>query len=262
MPAILLKPLFYVRWVIYIYKVYGFFPILGLLFGFILLKDIKTKVFISILIVGYVLFGLAFSYHITTHDYYNIQLIIPMALIFGNLCANILFYINSRRQDYQNSVIIRFLLAVSLLLIVGLNLSFIRHKITHELRPHNTVENLTKEMNAAKEIGKIVNHNMKVIALDYNNRLFQYYGWLVSEPWHCFNPDNPWMGFVQGDLLNQEAGERLKGQLSKTSSNYFVITNLDEFEKDALLKKFLDKNFYIKQRDENFIIYNLTRTKE
>lgn len=261
-PAILLKPLFYIRWPIYIYKVYGFFPILGLLFGFMLLRDRKVKAFISALIVGYILFGLTFSYHITTHDYYSIQLIIAMALILGNLCANVLSYIKITSSVYRNYAIIMSLLLLSLSLTVGFNLFFIKYKITHELRHHNTVENLTKEARVAKEIGEITSHSMKVIALDYNNRLFQYYGWLVSEGWGYPNPNNPWMEMVQDDLLNEDTDVRFKKRLYKTNPNYFVVTNLDAFDKDITLKEFLDKNFYIKQKDENYVIYDLTKAKK
>ncbi len=74
MPYLLVKKDFWLGWLDNILDVAEFIPLLLAIIGFFLLRDKKVRYLIVGLMTSFVLFSLAFTYHIHTHPYYHIQL--------------------------------------------------------------------------------------------------------------------------------------------------------------------------------------------
>jgi hypothetical protein len=73
-PKILLTLSFWTGWITQIGKVTGIIPFIIGIILFFTIKKKESKVIISGLFIGYIFYGLIFSYTTATHDYYHLVL--------------------------------------------------------------------------------------------------------------------------------------------------------------------------------------------
>ena len=79
-PNLWTDPGFYVRWKNLIGNTLGFGPFPLALLGIYLAKPGKDRALLLGTFLGYLAFGFAFSYHISTHNYYHLQLFVFISL--------------------------------------------------------------------------------------------------------------------------------------------------------------------------------------
>ncbi len=83
-PDLLLKESFWIGWLQQIGIVVGYVALVGALVGILVLRAGLPRVLIIGLWIGYFLFGLSFTFHVRSHDYYSLQLIpvVALSLVF------------------------------------------------------------------------------------------------------------------------------------------------------------------------------------
>ena len=67
-------------------SIVGYFPLMLGMLGFFFIKRKDFRILYLALGIGYLLLGFTFAYHIYTHDYYSLPLIVMVALGFGAAC--------------------------------------------------------------------------------------------------------------------------------------------------------------------------------
>ncbi len=276
LPHLLLSPYFWKDWLAMIARVVGLIAFTGAFLGLFVIRDGLSRALLIGLWIGYFIFGLVFTYHIHTHDYYQLQFIPVVALSLGPVGAlviNRLFRLFSSRRR------IAILVVFFLVLIFGISININkvqRRDYNGYLKIFGYVmginpqfykfinEDFEKEVRIAKEIGEIVNHSSKTVFLtpDYGRSL-AYHGELSGFSWLISGSLKEWK--LKGirapnkeELFNPRyLTIKTRGKYIKYSPEYFLITDFDEFGKQPDLKDFLHTNFPIMAKSDDYLIFDL-----
>jgi 4-amino-4-deoxy-L-arabinose transferase-like glycosyltransferase len=82
-PQMWLDPAFYLRWIGNLGRVAPFEIILAAVLGTFIIKRPSARAALLAMWVGYFVYGMALSHHISTHDYYHMPLLPVMAIGLG-----------------------------------------------------------------------------------------------------------------------------------------------------------------------------------
>ena len=209
--------------------------ILGLLF-FIRKKEMW---FFGGIGLGYLLYSLFFTYHITTHYYYHLPLIPLTALLLAGFFEVLIKY-------FKSGVVIPLArIGLGLILLVGMGGGY------YMLQK----DDYRYEAYYYKKVADFVGHESKVVALsqDYGNRI-AYFGWIKPKPWKI--KDN----FDQTPQLNSEMDPFEEYFREFTAGfDYFLITRMNEFHQQEQLHDYLYENFDILEDGGSYIIFDLNK---
>ena len=189
-------------------------------------------------IAGYVIYGYVFSYHITTHDYYQLPLMIPVSIGFGILLGKI-FYLSERKR-----ISTKIIFASIALIFIGINSWQIRSALSRL--------NYKEEIEKWEMVGEQLGHESRVIGLfpNYGYRL-AYWGWMHVSSWTT--SDDIALRELAGQKVDLEA--ELLDRIS--DYDYFVIADQEEYEKQEFLKEYFENNFLKSEEIKDIIIYDL-----
>lgn len=240
LPHLLLVPEFWKNW---IYTGLDAITVVGAitaLLGLALLQTPRLQWLLFGLWASYFVYGIIFTYHISTHNYYHLQLIPTIALSAGPLLSLLLTrtqgQIRTRWQTaYINGVMVMLILLASW------------QVVQHGRRQPNI-----EAQAVAQEIGKLVNHSTETAYLSpYYGRALEYYGELSGAYWP--RPDSYGMYNPSG-ARNRSIADRL-AELG-FMPDYFVITDLAEYQRHHTdLREYLMQNCDLLAQHERYIIY-------
>jgi hypothetical protein len=241
-PARWVDPLFYLHWILEMDGSLSIVFVLAAVLGITLFTKKKYFFLLTGYLIGYVLYGFVFSYHITTHDYYHLPLIIPVSIGIGILLGKIF------KTSERNHNITKAIFTITLLVFIGLN--------TWQIRSSLSRLNYTEEIEKWEYIGESLGHESRVIGIfpNYGYRL-SYWGWIVASSWTT--SDDVVLRELAGQEVNLEENfsDRFLG------FDYFVIADQDEYEKQDYLKEYFQSNSVEKIVVEDVIIYDLRSGK-
>jgi len=231
-------------WFKHLWRVIGFSALVGGMFGILITPVGWRRNFLISMWIGYVIFGLFYTYYIHTHDYYHLQFIPAVALPLGVLGSIVLQQLMQVNKNILWKVIIGAILVFSLLLNIGLYLN-------------NYLEtgNSSSQAQLAEQIGTLVEHSTQTLFLaPYYGAPLQYHGEVAGKPW-------PTLGDMKaGQIWGEKsfsAKERLDQFIQGYSPEYFIITDMTEFEAQTELKTLLTTRYEIIKRSGDFIIFDL-----
>ncbi len=228
---------FYLRWVGTVRLAIGLeWLALGLM-GVLLVKEKHYRWMLVGAWVGYGLLGFTLSYHISTHDYYNLPVYLMVCIGVGVLFQK-LFLINSTSRWVGQCMLVLLLFVVAI----------------YGYEAYSTLKrtDYSQEVTFWQELGQRLGHDSKVVALseDYGYRL-AYWGW---------NSPSNWMS-TDDIRIREESGQIYDFEEYFTSEvqdkDYFVVTLMDELEKQPDLKQQLYNHYPIQQQTSRFVIFNL-----
>lgn len=237
-PALLLSPSFYVNWQTKAAIAAGGIWIMFGLLGLFLVREKRVRGFLLGLWGSYLVFGLFFDYHISTHDYYSLPLIAIVALSLAAVGDGFFARLTEAGSGWVRG-------AVFVILLYGL---------------FSTVWAVRDEMKAVdyrprvafwQEISAAMGPHASLVALtdDYGSQL-AYYGWQTAENWP-----------TSGDLYQTEVrgGDTdfhdffVKMTQKKI---FFLITDLQDFKRQPDLQKWLG-DYPVWAQGDGYIIYDL-----
>jgi 4-amino-4-deoxy-L-arabinose transferase-like glycosyltransferase len=290
-PQLLLSINFWKDWITMIVRRIGFIPFVGARRGFLMSGQGLQKALLVGLWAGYFVFGLVFNFHIHTHDYYQLQFIPVVALSIGPICAMLL----NRITYHRRLLAILAIIILAGVLTIGLNIQrgqfedfYAEYKsqlkIIGALFGVNPqfkkflAHDFEREVRIAQEIGEIVGHSDKVLFLDSNyGESLTYHGELSGYGWPISTDTKKrrLRGFLREPSL-EESCEFKNGytvscklynipqlhyipNLEKYSPEYFIVTNLQDFEKQIDLKNFFFMNFPILAKNNDYLIFDLRK---
>ncbi len=241
-PQMWFEPAFYVRWVDMVNRVVGFGAMIAALLGIGLFAQPWQRGLVSGLWLGYLLYGLVFPYHITTHSYYHLFLIPIIALSLSPVAD----LIARRLISIQPKV-------YALLLFFGVLVLGIVVEVW-EARVSLARQNFHQEPAYWQEIADRLGRDASVVALthDYGNRL-AYYGWITPRVWL---PTGHLEGYreLRGGSpreVKELFEEMIQGQ------DYFLVTLLNQFNNQPGLERLLYENYPIFAQGDGYIIFDL-----
>jgi hypothetical protein len=243
-PQLLLQFNFWDGWLKRIRLAVGFTMFLGGMLGAILYPAGWQKHLLFGLWIGYFLMCFAFTYTISTHDYYHLPLFPIIALSFGSIAA--ILSQNLRRQAVNRflNFAIWAVLSVALLLSAGTNVQALRRLPDYQ-----------SEVRLDEVIGEVVGHSSRTILLaPYDGKPLMYYGKLSGRYW-------PYWYDIRDEKLwgveNMTPEQRLSLLGNGIDPEYFIVTDLAELENQSDLKQYLDENYPVLLKEPGFIIYQL-----
>lgn len=249
LPGLLLTGTFWLGWLEQIGGVSGHPALLLGLLGFLLCRERRYRALLGGLWAGYLGFGLVFTYHVHTHDYYHLQLLPIVALSLAPLVTRVAAGIGHRLPGLRWRVA----LALGLIFVVtGPIMSRVTVASTEEVEARRLFE-----ASAAPEIGARVHHSTRtiVLALGYGKPLL-YQAEISGVPWPH-----------RSDLaLDRRLGREVPGAEHRfeelrhlVGADYFVVTDLAELDAQRDLARLLTDRFAVVASTGLYLIFDLRR---
>ncbi len=235
---------FYIGW---IHRLNSFFSLTIVLIAFcsILILPKTPRLMTLGLWLGYALYGLSIPSLIYSHEYYNLPLVPIVALSLAPIGALAL------GQLARQGKIWRFFFLGASLVAIGYALFLGRKAIT--------AVNYRDEASRWQALAALL-PGSKIIGLteDYNMRL-SYYGLKsVRQYPYSFDLD---MVRLSGRSFDVNADNYDYFQSQVRDSQFFVITMMDELDKQPYLKKILTQRYPIYAQGDWYVIYDLRSPK-
>jgi hypothetical protein len=236
MPGQLISPRFYLDWQEIAVRVVGYGAIVAAVIGTLALRGRALGLVLG-LWAGYLVYGMAFPYYTTTHDYYQLPFVAILGLAMMPAAGAATERIRSLAVGRGAGAAA--LLALLVLLVMPLRLAR-GALLERDFRP---------EIGYWERLGDLLQHSSNVIMLshDYGFRL-EYYGWVAGHPWPS-----------QTDLAlggaSQVPGADIQQRLS--GGSYFVSTMPGELAAQPDLERILEDNYPVVERGDDFVIYDL-----
>ena len=239
-PKMWVDPAFYFRWAYTVNFNIGWAAVLLAALSIFLADPKRERPLLVGMWIGYLLFGLTFSYNFFTHDYYQLSFIPVVAISMAPGLR--LFF--ERFFQFSPGFIPRLFLAAIVLIGIAIPAWYARDQIVQA--------NYYDEPKFWAGIGDKLGHDGGVIGLteDYGYRL-AYWGWQYADNW-----------FTSADIgLRYLAGQNIDllktFQHDTSGKKYFLVTMFGELDKEPAVKDLLTKNYPIYAQGPYYVIYDL-----
>ena len=266
-PDALLSLGFWRGWLLQIEYMVGYVALTGALLGVLLLRPGTPRALMAGLWGGYFLFGITFTHHVSTHDYYSLQLIPVVAISLGSLWNFVLADLWRTGSAHLR----RMTIAGVFLLILALSaveqsetISLIARQDQGEPFPgksvsHGTTADYERRAEIYREIGEIVSHSPRAIifAPDYGYSL-AYHGRL----------DGRLFLYPESKTVRED----FEALYEESSPRYAIIIKRFAYYSRQVdwgggktkehrgLRPLLTKKFDVVVSDDAYVIFNLKET--
>lgn len=239
-PDLWRDPTFYLRWKEQLDAITGFGPVVIALLGIFLARQRSASALLIGLWSGYFFYGMTFSYHITTHDYYNLPSIPIVALSMTPLIALAADQISQK----GSSVFARVVLAVGIFAVTATHIWFARVSLARS--------DYRQETAFWWNLGEVLGHVNPAIGLtqDYGYRL-AFWGWQDISSWY-YTEDLTLRELAGKDL---DLKERFESQVQ--GKCYFVVTQFNAFNNQLDAQQILTENYPIYAQNSSYLIFQL-----
>jgi 4-amino-4-deoxy-L-arabinose transferase-like glycosyltransferase len=239
----LIQPSFYIRWIIFA----GGLVDLGVAFisfvGVWLLPK-KARIIPLALWLGYLLYGMAFSHHIITHEYYSIPLIPAIALSLAPIAGLIFDRITARGNLAQ------WALVGVLVFSVGYS-AWMARSIMYGKNYRNETIGWLKVGQALPKEGNLVG-----LTHEMGYRI-AYYGWRHVTPWLDTTADEQ----ALSSKADPQAEFVTRFENATIGQDYFVVTLFNDFNAQPMLKTYLYDHYPIYAEGDGYLIFDLTQPR-
>jgi hypothetical protein len=240
-PQLWVDAAYYVRWRNIISNTLGFGPFLLALVGIFLARPGRDRDLLLGSLAGYLVYGLIFAYHISTHNYYQLPLFVFISLslaVVGKSIFQVMSEVNSP------SIILRMAVLGILLVGIGSEMWNVRVKLLRD--------DFRSEPQFWAELGDKLGHTTPVLGLtrDYGNRL-AFWGWQQVEEWPTTGDQNLRELAGKSKTFEEIFADRIQGK------QYFVVTHFKQFDNQPELQERLFASYPILEQSSDYIIFDL-----
>ncbi len=239
----LIQPSFYIRWVIFAGGIVDLGVAIISFVGIWLLPK-KARIIPLALWMGYFLYGVAFSYHITTHEYYSIPLIPVVALSLAPIAGLIFDRITSYGKLAQWAVVGTLVLSVAYS-------SWMARSIMLS-------KNYRDEAIGWEKLGKALPKEGDLIGITHEDGYrIAYYGMRHVTPW-------PYSTGYEASLGTEDPMSKfaLLFKNATVGQDYFVVTLFKQLDAQPLLKAYLYDHYPIYRQGGGYLIFDLTQPRQ
>lgn len=239
MPGLFVSPSFYLGWAEMLNNVIGLIPFILALTGLLLVENKSTRLLLLGLWGAYLALALFFNYHISTHDYYSLQLI-PIAALSLTPLAEAVF---TRLAESVSISRTRWAFAIAFLFLLLL-------AAVWESRAALKSSDYRPAAMYWEQVGETVrDHRVVALTQEYGLPL-SYWGWIGASNW----PDST--DIVYHDLRG--AGKPFEKLFARLTNNkeLFLVTDLADLARQPELQARLSQ-FTVFAEGEGYVVYDL-----
>ena len=242
-PQLWSDPVFWLRWNEMITAVVGNVFFLASIIGILLLPKPIHRIFLLSLFVGYFLYGLTLSYHISTHDYYQLPLV-PIVILGASVTFSQIISGVQNTKWFTNVIVLGVLAFY-----VAIN--------AWDVRVTLASNDYRNEVTFWQNMSGIFKPDDKVIGIsqDYGYRL-NYWGWTAIENWMSTSD------FSVRELGGQEFDMKALFEEQIKDMDYFLVTQMAELNNQPEIRRLLYENYQIHKETGDCIIFDLTQKIE
>jgi 4-amino-4-deoxy-L-arabinose transferase-like glycosyltransferase len=245
-PSLLIDPSYWKDWYHLMMSVEGKWIIVFSIAGLFFIRSPEKTALMLGLWAGYFVFGIVFTYHIHTHDYYHLMLMPISALSISFAASRLLGGMNITKPIWR--IAFWCLLVFAVLLSVRESMDWLGDK------------GYAARIKKYREIGEKVHHNRNSLILDgdYGNGL-EYYGRVAfMDGWGWPTGAESELE-DKGGISNYNAVEFLNQRITEISPEYFIIADPLLLQYQKGLKEELDSKYTLIASTPDYIIYDLRR---
>ncbi|HSM25210.1 MAG TPA: glycosyltransferase family 39 protein [Anaerolineaceae bacterium] len=237
-PQLWIDPVFWLRWNEMISKVVGLEFFLASIIGILILKKSIHRVFLTSLLLGYFVYGLTLSHHISTHDYYQLPLV-PIVIIGASMVFSQIIAAIKNPGWITNGIVIGVII-------------FFATINAWDVRVTLKRVNYDGEVSFWQKMESVFDRKDSIIGItqDYGYRL-NYWGWTGIENWMSSSD------FSLRELAGQEFDMKTLFEEEVQGKDYFLVTQLSELDRQPEIRTILYENYQIKEETSDYIIFDL-----
>jgi hypothetical protein len=238
MPYLFVKSAFWLGWLDVGVSVAQVAFVVAAILGFFLLPRGSIRYLMVGLFISYILFGIAFTFHIHTHPYYHIQLFPIVGICAAPCIAGI------TRASKNSAGKIWPAAAMGSILV----LMFFSHRTVSATFYQHHMESPS----LAQEIGELVKHSPHTVYVAaYYGVPLEYYGEFGGAPWPVRIEDSFYRRPGEVELSVQQRLNDLG-----FVPDYFVVTDFDLFyRKHQDLQAYLESDCSLRSQTSKYLIY-------
>ncbi|HET7214538.1 MAG TPA: glycosyltransferase family 39 protein [Terriglobia bacterium] len=196
---------------------------------------------------GYLIFGLVFNHHISTHSYYQLQFLPIVAFTLAAGASYLIKLTESIRGStgLARGALPALMLGVWLVAIAAW-LRANRQRIYYEDYAQVAI---------SEQIGEKTAHTRKAIFLSYaDGELLEYHGELIGIPWPWRSEMHALQGWARPNLTVEERYKEIIGQYP---SDYLIVTEMGEYRAQPELGNFLIRHFPLLANGKQCLVFDL-----
>jgi hypothetical protein len=240
-PDMLRDPFHYLKWKDVIDSTLGIEFFLFGLAGTLAIKDKRFRAMAFSIFVGYFLYGLVFTYHIVTHNYYQVPLSPAIALGLASAAAVLIKNLPGRKT-------------FGLVVIAGLTFFWMAFNFW-DARMTLKHANYRDQPGFYAGLGeRLRDYSVVSITPDYGYRL-DYWGWKPTINWMSVGD------FVMRELAGMDLDKTAIFAESVEGRDLFLVTNFPEFDRQPDVKEILFDTYPIYDQGEGYLIFDLRETQ-
>lgn len=239
-PKLWIDPVFWLRWIEMIDKVVGFEFFLAAILGVLLLRKTSYRVLMTMLFLGYFIYGMTLPYHMSTHDYYQLPLVpivaIGASVVFSWIISGIM-----DSKWFSNLVILG---------VLGLFMVNNAWDVRVALKRNN----YANEVKFWENMSGVFNRDERVMGItqDYGYRL-NYWGWTDIENWMSTGD------FSLRELAGQDFDMQALFEEQTQGKDYFLVTQFAELNDQPEIKKILYEGYQVRKETSDYVIFDLNK---
>jgi 4-amino-4-deoxy-L-arabinose transferase-like glycosyltransferase len=219
-------------------KAFAYAVLIAALLGIFRVRAGGPKALLVGLWAGYFFFGVVFTWHIHTHQYYSLPLVPILALSLGPTVSAL-----ARWAERLHSLA-RFALAIAIVAAVSVGIWKVHLRLTDP--------SYEKEARSYREIGSAAHHTATALFLDpYYGNAVSYHGWLFGRFWAAPAQVGPEVSATRTLARFQRAIE------TPPARTYFIVTSRSDLQADPRLQTFVEHSFTIVRETPAYLIFDL-----
>jgi hypothetical protein len=237
-PQMWLDPVFYLQWLLKVESVIPLPWVVLAVLGIFSLPEKSARGLLAGAGLGYLVYGVLFSYYISTHDYYQLPVFPLVALGAGAALQRVLSFLQGPRWLAYAGV-------TAALAVFGLSQIYSAREALKSV-------DYNRQVARAEAISSFFSPDDKIVAIaqDYSTRL-EYWGWLDVTNW-----------FSLADINLRELGGQsfdLPAYFKQETAgkDFFLITDFAELDDQPQVKAMLAENYPVYRQGDDYLIYDL-----
>jgi hypothetical protein len=248
-PSLMLEVSFWKLWLGQIHRFVGLTAFGIALLGIVIARPGYPRILLLGLWGAYFAYGIAKTYHIYTHDYYQLILVPVVALSLAITLAFVAEILSRNMPDKLRILPYGSAIAASIFFYIYSHLSWDAEREA----------SIRRDVAIAREIGETVAHDTNVIILGpHEERFLRYHGEFSGSYW----PDRDELDYENKFSKNPKSfSERWQETMLK-KPRYFVVRNIEQYRLQPELQTLMESEYpVIRKIAEDYIVFDLRKKK-